>query len=163
MIQFKTILVTTDLSENANAAIPYAVALARAFGAKIRLLLVLEDNLYIPVDSAMLPPVQWMIHEHTEMEERLAKLAKELSAREGLAVETVVLHGQPHTEIIKQAQDHQADCIVMATHGRTGFSHLAFGSVAERVVRSSLCPVFTVRPVEKAAAHPPELAASAAR
>jgi universal stress protein A len=43
------------------------------------------------------------------------------------------------------------DLIVMATHGRTGLSHLLIGSVAERVVRTSPCPVLTIRPpAEKA-------------
>lgn len=42
--------------------------------------------------------------------------------------------------------DISADLIVMATHGRTGISHFFVGSVAERVVRESGCPVLTIRP-----------------
>ena len=44
------------------------------------------------------------------------------------------------------AKEHQIDLIVMATHGHQGISHLLLGSVAEKMVRLSTCPVLTVRP-----------------
>ena len=54
--------------------------------------------------------------------------------------------GVPHQTILETAAAEQVDWIVMATHGRTGLSHLVMGSVAERVVRTAPCPVLTLRP-----------------
>jgi nucleotide-binding universal stress UspA family protein len=53
--------------------------------------------------------------------------------------------GAAATEIIKAAVDYGADLIVMATHGRTGLSHLVLGSVAEHVIRHARCPVLAMR------------------
>ena len=53
--------------------------------------------------------------------------------------------------IVETAEAEHVDLLVMATHGRTGLSHLLIGSVAERVVRTAPCPVLTIRPpAEKA-------------
>jgi nucleotide-binding universal stress UspA family protein len=54
--------------------------------------------------------------------------------------------GTPYFKIIEIAQEENADMIVMATHGRTGFRHFILGSVAERVVRTAPCAVLTIRP-----------------
>ena len=62
-----------------------------------------------------------------------------------------VVVGSPFRKIIETAEAEHVDLIVMATHGRTGLSHLLIGSVAERVVRTAPCPVLTIRPpAEKA-------------
>jgi len=60
--------------------------------------------------------------------------------------ETVVCLGEPAPSILKAEQELQVDAIVMATHGRTGAEYAALGSVTERVVRESTCPVVTIRP-----------------
>jgi len=62
-----------------------------------------------------------------------------------LEVETIVVKGVPFNEIINAATEISVDLIVIGTHGRTGISHVMLGSVAEKVVRKSLCPVLTVR------------------
>jgi universal stress protein A len=56
-----------------------------------------------------------------------------------------VVHGMPADEIIRAAKDRDVDLIVIATHGRTGLTHLLMGSTAERVVRHVHCPVLVVR------------------
>jgi nucleotide-binding universal stress UspA family protein len=53
--------------------------------------------------------------------------------------------GVPDQVIVQEARKRKADLVVMGTHGRTGIPHLVLGSVAERVVRASSCPVLTVR------------------
>ena len=62
-----------------------------------------------------------------------------------LKVKTYLVSGTPYREILKKTQLEKVDLIVMGTHGRTGVEHLLLGSVAERVVRLSPCPVLTVR------------------
>jgi nucleotide-binding universal stress UspA family protein len=60
----------------------------------------------------------------------------------------LVAVGSPHRKIIDTAEAEQVDLIVMATAGRSGFSRLIMGSIAERVVRAATCPVLTIRPRE---------------
>ena len=55
---------------------------------------------------------------------------------------------QPAVEIVEYANENNIDMIVMGTHGRSGISHVLMGSVAEKVVRKSSCPVLTVRYAE---------------
>ncbi len=50
------------------------------------------------------------------------------------------------------AKEHEIDLIVIATHGRTGLSHVLLGSVAERIVREAPCPVLTLRDSHRAPA-----------
>jgi nucleotide-binding universal stress UspA family protein len=57
-----------------------------------------------------------------------------------------VVVGIPYRKIVEVTEAAKADLIVMATHGRTGLSHLVMGSVAERVVCTAACPVLTIRP-----------------
>jgi nucleotide-binding universal stress UspA family protein len=58
------------------------------------------------------------------------------------------VEGVPWSAIVERARHWHCDLIVIGTHGRTGLKHALLGSVAERVVRSSPCPVLTFRPVE---------------
>jgi hypothetical protein len=55
--------------------------------------------------------------------------------------ETIIVIGNPAEEIVKSEHEHGVDLVVMATHGRSGISHLILGSVAEHVVRESVCAV----------------------
>jgi nucleotide-binding universal stress UspA family protein len=69
------------------------------------------------------------------------------AVRAGIEVPLVTREGDPVNEILEQAKRMQADLIVLATHGRSGFDRLALGSVAEKVLRKADCPVLMV-PVE---------------
>jgi nucleotide-binding universal stress UspA family protein len=66
----------------------------------------------------------------------------------GIEVARLVTVGSPYRKIIDLAEAEQVDLFVMATAGRTGFSRLVMGSIAERVVRTASCPVLTIRPHE---------------
>ena len=82
-----------------------------------------------------------------------AELARVLPDAQGAKIEVTraVMIGSPPRKIVETAEAEHVDLIVMATHGRTGLSHLLIGSVAERVVRTAPCPVLTIRPpAEKA-------------
>jgi universal stress protein A len=63
----------------------------------------------------------------------------------GVDHEALLRFGHPAKEIIAGEVATNADLVVMATHGRTGVAHFILGSVAEKVVRESSCPVLTVR------------------
>jgi len=63
--------------------------------------------------------------------------------------ETVIREGREYQEIIKFALEEEVDLIVLGTHGSTGIGHVLMGSVADKVVRNSPVPVFTIPPPDK--------------
>ncbi len=79
-------------------------------------------------------------------EKKLAEVAAKLAATSAAAVTTELKWGRAHEEICNIARERKVDLVVMSTHGYTGFSHLAFGSVAERVLRSCPVPMLSIRP-----------------
>lgn len=145
MFTLKTILVPTDFSDASQAALAYAKALAGAFDASIHLVHVMEDLLAhawaAEVYVASMPTLRDEIAK--ESRERLAAMAAaEPQARH---IETALLAGNPFLEIVRYAKSHDVDLIVIGTHGRGAIAHMLLGSVAEKVVRKSPCPVLTVR------------------
>ena len=86
--------------------------------------------------------------QYREMEVTAKRLIEEIVTslkKSSLDAEGAVLSGEPFVEIIRYARQENADLIVMATHGRTGIEHMLLGSVAEKVVRKSPCPVLTIK------------------
>jgi nucleotide-binding universal stress UspA family protein len=80
-----------------------------------------------------------------DAEERLAQIAADLSHK-GLTVTTQVgIANEVGMELLRTAEHVHADLIVISTHGMTGWHSLAFGSVAEKVVRLATCPVLVLR------------------
>ena len=149
MIPFQRILLPTDFSNNAKSAQDYACELADQFGAQLHVLSVVQDAaLVLPETGMFLTLPLPSVHEIVETAETaLQSVLDPQWAREHDVVLRVVV-GTPFMEIVRYSQDHQMDLIVMGTHGRTGLRHVLLGSVAERVLRKSACPVLTVRSPE---------------
>jgi len=140
MIELKRILVPSDFSEYSAAAMGYACALADKFHAELHVLHVLESQVSAtPVfgGGLALNPIVNESIEHAE--KALAQTVPERQAVRATA------EGPPFLEILRYAKDNDIDLIVMGTHGRGGLAHVMLGSVAERVVRKSTCPVMTIR------------------
>ncbi len=146
MPSIKTILVPTDFSEASETAFQYAKTVAEAFGASLHLVHVMEDLLAhawtAEVYVASMPQLREEIEK--EAQERLGSM---LSVEERLRFKAVMslVAGNPFIEIIRYAKTHNVDLIVLGTHGRGPIAHMLLGSVAEKVVRKSPCPVLTVR------------------
>lgn len=146
-MMLRRILVPVDFSERSLQALDYAVELGRPFGAELLVIFVVEPVYYAtPADlygaSANL---SMLLEEQMRIgEEQLAELGRRLAKRK-VKHRTFLDAGVPYQMITDRAGSLKADLIVMATHGRTGLSHLLLGSVAERVVRNASCPVLTVR------------------
>jgi universal stress protein A len=137
------ILVPTDFSDASRKATSHALDLARAFGAKITLYHVIEDPVvYIPALGGYTPQPR-------DFENFSAAALGEWIAPEdadGLTIERKWEHGHPVLRILNFATEHACDLIVLGTRGRGSIAHALIGSVAERVVRKSKCPVLTVHP-----------------
>jgi universal stress protein A len=151
MREFRKILCPVDLDDdNSLAALEYALDLAQKNGAALYVLHVART----PAPD-MDAPVAIGPHPHWERaaQEWLEKVAgKRLDGR--VAYQVIIRSGIAETVIMQVAAELNADLIVMATHGRTGLSHLILGSVAETVVREATCPVLTVKPKPIAPGEP---------
>jgi nucleotide-binding universal stress UspA family protein len=149
MKPFEKILTAIDFSENSEHAFEYALTLATQFQAELTILHVINE----PVDlrGFYVPHISFEQLEK-EIEESAQKMMEKFCQTKLINFtnyKTDIVSGIPYEEIIKKAEDIAASLIVLGTHGRTGLDHIIFGSTAERVVRSSSCPVLTIRlPVE---------------
>lgn len=147
MIQIKKVLFPTDLSDAAAEAQLYACALAEQFGAELHVLSVIQDMNLISPDPNMpwVVPASSLEEVRKSLETALGQVPDPLWAA-GKTVHRVIRSGVPFLEIIRYAKEQDIDVIVVGTHGRTGLTHVLLGSVAEKVVRKSPCPVLTVHP-----------------
>jgi len=140
------ILVPIDFSAGSRRALDYAVELNKTLEAALEALLVVEA-VHLANPASILGPgknLRMLVDEQCRVgTAQLAEL-KQQYARKGIELHTRLALGSPADTICSVAKKDRADLIVMATHGRTGLSHLILGSVAEHVVRSAPCPVLTV-------------------
>jgi nucleotide-binding universal stress UspA family protein len=149
---FKRILVPIDFSPPSDAALEYARSVAGRYGASLQLLHVAEDP-YRAFYSAevFVPEIEGLREEIlSDTEKRLKDRLRPSDVTEHHATAESII-GTPAGSIVEYAAGHEIDLIVMGTHGRGGMEHLLMGSVAERVVRTALCPVLSVREPRSAA------------
>jgi nucleotide-binding universal stress UspA family protein len=151
MLAIKTILCPIDFSEPSFEGLKYAIDLATLFGADLCVTNVVPVVPPLPSNPNFVFEVpEYERGLHFDADRKLSELIVQRVPK-SLRVRTVIGHGDAGREIIRIAEDERANLIVMATTGLTGFKHLLFGSVAEKVVRLAGCPVLTVRgPAPKA-------------
>jgi nucleotide-binding universal stress UspA family protein len=145
----KSLLVPTDFSETAAAALDYAKALAKALGAGLHVLHVVEDPLVLvpaPPAAEGYPALLDLREDLTTQARRTLETLLTEPERETLRAKVDVVSGVPHVEIVAYAEREKLDLIVMGTHGRGPVTRLLLGSVADRVIRRAPCPVLIVRP-----------------
>lgn len=154
---YSRLLLPTDGSHESHIAVEHATALARATGASVVVIEVIETRHevwgrasaagWLPAGDGFLTEenvTQICEAERRAAIEHLRALEGELR-RAGLDhVESRVVEGKPGPAIIETARDVGCDAIVMATHGRSGLARLVLGSVAEYVVRCAECAVVLV-------------------
>jgi nucleotide-binding universal stress UspA family protein len=146
MIRIKNVLVATDFSEPSTVALDYGRELARTYEATLHVLHVTEDLRWrFAADATPAFPADAQEEIEASARARVNALLTDedraqLHARAG--VQTAV---SPAESIVEHAKTETIDVIVIGTHGRSGFSRVLMGSVAERVVRLAPCPVLTVR------------------
>ena len=155
--KYQKILVPTDFSPNSQFAFRHAVMLARFNDAEIIMLHVLPQ-----VDTTMknylatyMGEDMYVEFEKNKLKEHQRELEKDL--HDFVATElanfpedqqrftdAMIVIGDPVRKILETAEQKNIDVIVMGTHGRGGLEHAFIGSVAERVLRKSKCPVVAV-------------------
>jgi nucleotide-binding universal stress UspA family protein len=151
----RTILVPLDGDKRSEVVLPYVENFAKQIGPE-ELTIILTNVCEPPSISSDYPsnmPLSW--EEHVEKERLICKLSSgpylaDISNRlkdTGLRVKFEVSLGRPAQEIIKFVKESNVGLIAMSTHGRSGLSRWAYGSVAEQVMLDSLTPIMMVRQV----------------
>jgi nucleotide-binding universal stress UspA family protein len=141
---YERILVPTDGSEPAIAALDHAIAIADRFDATVHAVSVINtDALRSGAEAG--PGTSGMRQNWESMCDRaLATVERECDGHD-LTVVSSVLEGTPSRAINDYVEDQDIDLVTMGTHGRTGLDRLLLGSLTERTVRTSDAPVLTVR------------------
>lgn len=157
------ILVPVDYSSHASSAIRHAKEIAATCGARIDLLHVIDDvprPAFYDAVGFSADVVAPDIEERARLEMRLLY---ESTSGPDVDARFHAIGGSASEEIVGFAQVTDADLIVIATHGLSGIRHILMGSVAEKVVRTAPCPVFTVKSFGKSlVGEPSAIQASAA-
>ena len=145
MLPVHTVLCPLDFSEPSYKAFQVAIEMASHFKADLMLVHIVASVVPgIPAD----PTFAFVDQEEYE---RVAKKAAEeqlAAAKQNVPAElhsrTTIGSGDAADEIVRIAKTEAADLVVIATHGLTGWRHLVFGSVAEKVIRLSDRPVLVI-------------------
>jgi nucleotide-binding universal stress UspA family protein len=138
---FRRILFATDLSTAAEKALPYALEIARRYGAMLYVVHAIPPPAY-----PYAPVAAWPGLEQQEDQFRLEAKRRLERRLEGMPHETEFLHGQVLDVLREAIESKQIDLLVIGTHGRTGVDKVVLGSVAESIFREAACPVLTVGP-----------------
>jgi nucleotide-binding universal stress UspA family protein len=141
-VAIRNILYATDFSTYSAAALPYAIAIAHQYEAKLFAVHVLTPSSYLLFAS----PESWPAILESE-EEKQQLNAERLEAQlRGVRHEIVNSAGDIPEVIFRLVRERQIDMMVLGTHGRTGLPKLLMGSVAEKIFRHASVPVMTVGP-----------------
>jgi len=138
-MKLQRILVPTDFSAAAHAALDFATILARDTGAKLVIVYVQPPEVLFGADDVY-------ANVYPREEDTLREMLSRVHPKdEKIPHEHHYLLGDPSHEIVAFAVAQHADLIVLGSHGRTGLSRMLMGSVAESVIRHASCPVLTVK------------------
>lgn len=146
-MKIETILVPTDFSPDATTALETAKGLARQLGCRIVLLHAYRVDLphsTPDLGGGFVLPDRF----YEELGRSATKKVEELAegvAKDGISASGIAVEDRPASAILDAAKRIPADLIVMGSRGLTGLAHVLLGSVADRVIRQSTCPVLVAR------------------
>lgn len=141
-----SVLVAVDDSEQADRALQHAVTeYADSDITAVHVIDIFASGHSIPAGWESVDEV-WETREEyaTDRAATVLEDARKTAAEQGVQISTTTVRGAAPEEIVAYAESEHVDCIVVGSHGRTGLSRIALGSVAEKVLRRSPCPVTVV-------------------
>jgi len=151
MQDIKTVVTPVDFSENADKIARAAAYVAGTFGASLHLIFVVQNfedysGFFVPpMNQPNLEEEVFQSAQH-RMDTFIQSNKEEITAAGVTDLRSRVLTGDVSEEILDYVQENNANLIVMGTHGYKGLERIMFGSVADKVVKTSCCPVMTINP-----------------
>ncbi len=136
---WKRILLAADGSEYSKKATLRAMTLAKEYGSELKVVSATDIASEFHAESSELAEelCEWPKYCVTNVREQAVKM--------GVYAECMVRQGKAYRAILSVAEEQKADIIVVGSHGRTGLKRLLMGSVTERVIGHSSCPVLVVK------------------
>jgi nucleotide-binding universal stress UspA family protein len=142
MLPLKKILCPTDYSEPSYEALHKASELARYFGAELDVLHVMP-TIAQEVAARVYDTPEYNRIRTDSARKKLCEVIEECVPQE-VKAHPIICIGDAAVEIERVSREEHTDLIVMATHGLTGWRHLAFGSVMEKVLHLAHCPLLVI-------------------
>lgn len=145
----KNILVPTDFSKHSDVALDKAADIAAKYKAKIYLLHVITRHVQRCVADYCLDLQLVKDFEKQSRKganDKLQGKADDVTKERGVEISIVAREGVPQDVILGEQKAKKIDLIVIASHGKTGILKNLMGSVADKVVKGSKCPVLVVKP-----------------
>ncbi len=137
------ILVPTDGSDHSNHAAEYAISIAKTHDAEIFVVYVMDE---VVIDKFSDSTQREIVERELKMDgQRDVNYILGLAEKEGVKASSMVAKGRPFEQIVNLAKGLNMDLIVMGTYGYRGAERILLGSVAERVIEYSSCPVLVVK------------------
>ncbi len=145
MKEVTKVVVPVDFAQHTDKIVEYAVYVAKSFSASVSFIHVAESygGLYAGFAHPSFEQIETELRKQAE--QKMAHLVEDNSS-EVVGCSGKVLEGDVVESIIQYATDEQASLLVLGTHGAKGLEKIVLGSVAERVVKKSPCPVLTFNP-----------------
>jgi nucleotide-binding universal stress UspA family protein len=150
---YKRILVPLDGSKEAEHALPHIKTAATGYEPPAKVILYRAIQPVVPLEKSDRTLINKVIEEERKLEESASKYLQNIAdklEKDGVDVEKPVMVGarigDVASDILDCAEGNEVDLIIMTTHGRSGISRWAFGSVTDRVLRHSNVPVLVVPP-----------------
>jgi nucleotide-binding universal stress UspA family protein len=146
----QVILVPLDGSALAESVLPAAVAVAKAFGARVKLLHIIEER----------PPDRIHGEPHLTDGDQAQAYLDEVARRPVFQGQVVEVHVHPTKQgdvaesVVDHAQEFGADLVVLSTHGKSGLRGFLFGRIALQALQRGTTPVLLMNPTTSAAAPP---------
>lgn len=143
---YQRILIPVDGSPTSDRALQEALGLARQQNVQLELVHVVEEIYFLDIESSI--NYAELLETMRNSGNEILKQAQTVIQQAGMAAEIKLLEASGErvaSVIVTEAERWLADLIVIGTHGRSGFSRLLFGSVAEGVVRTAQIPVLLIR------------------
>ncbi len=146
MFPFKKIMCATDFSDASYEALQTTVEMAKYMDAEMFVVHVVPKVHGIPPDPlyAFEGPEEYERLLKADAEEQLQKIIEQRVPKD-VKSQIIIRQEDAAEGILQIAEEIGAEVMVIATHGRTGWRHLVFGSVAERVIREAHCPVLVIQ------------------
>ncbi|ENN95674.1 hypothetical protein J422_06588 [Methanocaldococcus villosus KIN24-T80] len=140
---YKKIVIPTDGSDVSMEAVKHGLMIAKKFEAEAYAIYVVDLSPFIglPAEGSWELIREMLVEEGEEALRRAKEIAEEMD----VDLKTEILEGVPAREIVDFAKKKEADLIVMGTTGKTGLDVILLGSVAQKVIKKSHCPVLVVK------------------
>jgi len=140
---FTKILVPVDGSDNSYRALDAALFFSDKLGSKVAAVHVMEDIPVLHIQSEKL--LRELLEDYKNREQLILTKSSEIARKKGLAIDTILLRGNPSSIILDFCEKEKYDVIVMGSRGLGKFKELILGSVSNKIVHHSRSPVVLIR------------------